>query len=162
MSAKAKSRGSRLSRATGAGVRRRPPAQAGIAALGILVVIAIAAPALVALHSYSGAPALPATLGGASHDAPQTNCVNPCTISINDAKINDGRPVVIAQGTTVVWENHDPIPYTSDQLAAVWENSGILMPLQSSSPEVFNSPGTFTYGFDVPPTEGVIVVVAGK
>jgi hypothetical protein len=92
-----------------------------------------------------------------NYDPP--NCANPCTISIINAQFGKGAPAVIEQGTTVIWKNDDPTPYTTTISSG---SEGFLeivvLQFQSLPPMVYNTPGIYSFSADSL-VEGTLVVV---
>ena len=90
---------------------------------------------------------------------PKVNCGNPCIISIVNAQFGNGRPVVVHQGTTVIWSNKDPIPYTGETEAAqeYQELAFVLEPGYYWS-VVYNNLGQFEFS-DYATVQGTLIVV---
>ena len=100
--------------------------------------------------------------GGAApppSSAAAANCGNPCTIVIANSLFGTVQPIIVTQGTTVIWQNKDNTQHTTtSDSPGVWD-SGILSPGQSFSVK-FNSTGTFTYHCNIHPMTGTIQVIS--
>lgn len=53
-------------------------------------------------------------------------------------------PLLIVEGTSVVWQNDDTVAHTATSDTGIWD-TGTIEPSASSSPIPFNSPGVFPY-----------------
>ncbi len=102
------------------------------------------------------------TAGGGQAPPPSSgaaaNCGNPCTIVIANSLFGKVQPIIVTEGTIVVWQNKDNTQHTTtSDSPGVWD-SGILSPGQSFSVK-FNSTGTFTYHCNIHPMTGTIQVI---
>lgn len=102
---------------------------------------------------------------GGTHTANGTPCPRTVRVTIKDFKYNDGRPVSINVGDSVVWFNADDMPHTAttDGDSAQSFDTGILQPGQASEPITFlaaSSPDGFPYSCGIHPRMSGSVVVS--
>jgi plastocyanin len=103
---------------------------------------------------------------GGTRTADDVPCPRTVKVTIKDFKYNEGRPVTINAGDSVVWFNADDMPHTAtaDDNEAQSFDTGILQPGQASEPIVFlaaSGPAGFTYSCGVHPRmQGSVVVNA--
>ena len=106
---------------------------------------------------------------GTSHAAAKTlTCPQIIKITIKNFKYNDGNPVTVRPGDSIVWFNADDMPHTAtstDESAQSFD-TGILQPGQASDPIVFlqaSGAEGFPYSCGVHPRmSGAVIVSPGQ
>jgi plastocyanin len=108
----------------------------------------------------------PASVGQHAHTQPVGGAPCPRTVraTIKDFKYNDGRPVNINVGDSVVWFNADDMPHTATGGSTHSFDTGILQPGQASEPITFLAASAaegFAYSCGIHPgMQGNVVVTA--
>ncbi len=93
------------------------------------------------------------------------HCPRTVKITIKDFKYNDGKPVTINQGDSVIWFNADDMPHTASSDSSDQDfDTGILKPGEASEPIIFlkiSDASGFAYSCGVHPRmQGALIVVA--
>jgi plastocyanin len=124
-------------------------------------------PVIVPAAPSGGGSTTTHTTGTATGPSVPTTCGNPCVIVIKNSAFGSGTQlkngngyIIIAAGTTVIWENRDNTQHTTTSTSnpPLWD-SGIMNPGQNFN-FTFSSTGTYNYICNVHPMAGTVIVVS--